>query len=168
MLNKNVLVLNRSYEPLTVCKARRAVVLTYLTKAEVLVSYNGKQVRSIRESLPLPSVIRLTNFIKLPRKEIPLTRRNILRRDGHRCQYCGKSEGPMTTDHIIPKVLGGKETWENMVCACVQCNARKGNQTLKAAGMTLLRRPRRPSYFSSILSALGEPPEEWRPYLFLD
>lgn len=168
MLAKDVLVLNRSYEPLSVCKARRAVVLVYLGKAEVVASYNGKLVRSVSRSFPLPSVVSLTRFVKLPRKEIPLTRRNILRRDNHRCQYCGETRGAMTTDHIIPKVLGGEESWENLVCACVACNARKGDRSLKAAGMRLLRRPRKPNYFTFILNSLGEPPEEWRPYLFLD
>ncbi|MEO0072918.1 MAG: HNH endonuclease [candidate division WOR-3 bacterium] len=168
MLNEEVLVLNQNYEPLTFCRARRALVLLYLGKAELVESYNGKIVRSVKNWLPLPSVLRLNRFIKVTRREIPLTKRNILRRDNHQCQYCGKKTGPMTTDHVIPKGKGGTDSWENLVCACVECNTKKGNKPYMSVGLKLLRKPKKPTYLQFILSSRDKIPEEWRPYLFVD
>ncbi len=167
MLNSRVLVLNQNFEPLTVCKVRRAVNLLILGKAELIEELNGKRIRSVSLSLPVPSVLRLKYYINVKRKEIALTKKNIIRRDNGQCQYCGSTNGIMTTDHVRPKSLGGEETWENLVCACVKCNNRKGGRTLEEARMTLLRRPKKPHYFTFIISAFGKPDERWRPYLFL-
>jgi len=110
MLNREVLVLNQNYEPLSITKARRAVVLLYLGKAEMVERYDGHFVRGITVSIPLPSVVRLIYYIKAPRNAVALTRKNIIRRDRHTCQYCGIQTGPMTTDHVIPKRLGGRDS----------------------------------------------------------
>jgi len=110
MLNRNVLVLNQNYEPLSVCSVKRAVILVYLGKAEIIEKHDGYMIRSVSVSIPLPSVVRLGFYIHVPHKRILLTRKNIIQRDGHRCQYCGENHGAMTVDHVIPKIYGGKDT----------------------------------------------------------
>jgi len=91
-----------------------------------------------------------------------------LRRDGYRCQYCGTRGEPLTTDHIIPRSMGGSETWENLVTACIRCNNKKGNRSPDRAGMTLLAMPRRPSFYSFIKFYHPDSHDKWRPYLFMD
>jgi len=169
MLTSNrVLVLNQNYEPMSVCTARRAIVMQLLGKVEVVETYDGVRVRSVSRSIPLPSVVRLGTYIKVPYKKILLTRKNIIKRDGHICQYCGDTVGPMTVDHVKPKSYGGTDTWENMVCACEYCNNKKGDRLPNMAGMKLLRKPRRPSHITFIQSFIGISDNRWKPYLFLD
>ena len=167
VLNQLVLVLNQNYEPLSVCRARRAIVMVLLGKAEVI-EEKPIPVRSLSLSLPLPSIVRLSIYIKAPKPEIPLTRKNILRRDGFRCQYCGVKDVPLTTDHMIPRSMGGRDTWENLICACVDCNNKKGNWTPRQAGLQLLKRPRKPHRYTYIKFYSSIPDHRWRPYLFLD
>jgi 5-methylcytosine-specific restriction endonuclease McrA len=107
-------------------------------------------------------------YIQTPRKRIALTRRNVLKRDGYRCQYCGTRRGPMTTDHVVPRALGGRDRWDNLVCACIRCNNRKGNRTPEQAGMGLARAPRAPHRYMQITFYTPIPDKRWRPYLFLD
>jgi 5-methylcytosine-specific restriction endonuclease McrA len=166
--NNRVLVLNQNYEPMSVCSARRAIVMHLLGKVEVVETYDGVKVRSVNRAIPLPSVVRLGVYIKVPYKKILLTRKNIVKRDHHTCQYCGDTAGPMTVDHVTPKSYGGTDTWENMVCACEQCNNRKGDRLPEMAGMKLLRQPRRPSHITFIQSFIGISDDRWKPYLFLD
>lgn len=168
ILNQNVLVLNQNYEPLSVCSARRAFLLLYMGKAEMIETYDGYRIRSILKSYPLPSVVRLDRFIKSPRKKILLTRKNIIIRDGGTCCYCNSTRGPMTVDHIIPKNMGGSDSWENMVCACERCNNKKGGRTLAKAGMKLLRKPVRPSHITYIQRFIGVTDDRWKPYLFME
>ena len=165
MLNRRVLLLNQNYEPLSVCRARRALALVLLRKAE-LVELTDLVARSVNLALPVPSVLRLNYYIKLRRKDVPLTKRNVLRRDDSTCQYCGERMPDMTTDHVVPKSRGGDDSWENLVCACPRCNAVKGDRTPRRAAMPLLRRPKKPHYFTFTVSTLGEVPEVWRQYLF--
>src|SRR5919202_6945328 len=141
-VDANVLVLNLDLQPLNVCNVRRAVVLLEKRKAEVI-EQNGHIIRSEREVLRSPSVIRLSYHIKRPRPVVKMTRKEILQRDEHACQYCGK-RGDLTLDHVIPRHQGGQHTWENVVAACKQCNHRKGGRTLAEAKMTLRRLPFRP------------------------
>ncbi|MEO0079250.1 MAG: HNH endonuclease [candidate division WOR-3 bacterium] len=166
MLNRHVLLLNQNYEPLSVCRARRALVLMLLRKAEPIERYDA-EVHSVNMTLPLPSVLRLNYYVNVRRREVPLTKRNILRRDRNTCQYCGRRLAVMTTDHVIPKSMGGTESWDNLVCACPECNARKGNRTPTQAQMRLIRKPKTPHYISFAVNALGDVPETWRQYLFL-
>lgn len=167
-LSQHVLVLNGNFEPLSVCTARRAVVLVVLGKAEIVERSDGLKVHSVNASWPLPSVVRLGGYVRVPQKRILLSRKNILKRDGHRCMYCGTLQGRMTVDHIIPKLRGGTDSWENLICACHTCNNRKGNRTPEEAGMPLLGRARRPNHITFIQQFIGIRDKRWRPYLFLD
>ncbi len=166
MLNSRVLVLNQNYEPMSVCSARRAIGLLFLEKAE-MIERNHEIVHSVSQAIPLPSIVRLSRLVHVPRKRILLNRRNIIKRDNHRCQYCGSMDGPVTVDHIIPRDRGGCDTWENLACACVECNSKKRNRTPREAGMKLLKQPRKPGYLFFIQHLVGIPDERWKPYLFI-
>ena len=137
MINRSVLVLNQNYEPLNICRVRRAIVLVYEGKAEMLEDGSGF-VHSISCEFPLPSVIRLSYIIKRPRLKRRLTRLEIFNRDRYTCQYCGKVTQQLTLDHVIPRYRGGEQTWENVVSACIPCNRRKAGQTPKEARMKLM------------------------------
>lgn len=166
MLNHAVLLLNQSYEPLTVCNVKRAITLIYLGKAE-MVEKNSGWLHSVSMQMPIPSVIRLGRQIKAPRTRILLNRKNLIIRDNHTCQYCGKKTSPLTIDHVIPKHYGGKDTWENLVVACQACNHRKANRTPEQAGMTLIRQPQKPHYFFYLQKIIGVKDQQWKPYLFI-
>jgi 5-methylcytosine-specific restriction endonuclease McrA len=168
MLSRNVLVLNQNYEPLSVCTVKRAVILIYLGKAEIIEKYDGNKIRSVSWSLPVPSVVRLGFYIRVPQKRILLTRKNIIKRDGHTCQYCGENHAQMTVDHVIPKIYGGQDSWENLVCACIRCNNIKGNRTPEQAGMRLLKKPKRPNHITFIQQFVGISDHRWKQYLFLE
>ena len=167
VLSRNVLVLNQNYEPLLICTVKRAVVMIFLGKAEIIEKHDGARIRSVSTSVAVPSVVRLGTYAKIPRKRIVLTRKNVIKRDGGRCMYCGTKEGPMTVDHVIPKRFGGTDTWENLVSACMRCNNFKGNRTPEQAGMKLLTKPRRPNYIMFIHLLIGVADNQWKPYLFL-
>jgi 5-methylcytosine-specific restriction endonuclease McrA len=166
MINYPVLVLNQSFEPLTVCRARRAVVLIFQGKAEMLENGIGF-IHSIRETVPLPSVIRLARLVRRPRREKKLTRFEIFNRDRYTCQYCGQQTRQLTLDHIIPRYRGGQHTWENVVGACVACNRRKAGRTPQEAGMKLIRPPGPPKAnpFFSIPYRYMQARDEWQKYL---
>ena len=163
----HVLVLNQDYSALTICGIERAVVLIHLRKAEVVESYNGRFIRSPSVRYPWPSIVRLKFYVRVPYRRIGLSRKNILRRDGFRCQYCS-SRDDLTVDHILPKSRGGRDTWENLVAACTRCNNRKGNRTPEEANMHLHRKPFRPSHVMFIRDFVGTLDDTWKPYLFLD
>ncbi|MCU0330338.1 MAG: HNH endonuclease [Candidatus Kapabacteria bacterium] len=167
-MSTKVLVLNQSYEPISVCSAKKAMVLLWLTKAELVEERSTLSIRSMRSSFPYPSVIRLSSYLRIPYRKIELSRKNILRRDGHRCQYCGATHAPLTVDHVIPRSRGGGDHWENLVCACVHCNNKKGSRTPEEASMRLLTQPRRPSHVQFLRHYVGKIDETWRPYLFMD
>ena len=136
----HVLVLNASYEPLNITSWRRAVVMVLKGKAEGL----EHEERNLRQDFLAPTVIRLRQFVRIPFKELPLTRRNVFQRDHHTCQYCGYRGDKLSIDHVIPRSRGGQDTWENVTTACIRCNVRKGNRTPKEAEMPLNSVPRRP------------------------
>ncbi len=162
----HVLVLNQDYRALTITSVQRATVLVLLQKAELVESESGRFIRSPNLSVPWPSIVRLKMYVRVPYKKIMLTRKNVLRRDHHRCQYCG-SKDQLTIDHVFPKSRGGRDTWENLVAACVPCNNRKGNRTPVEAKMKLSRKPFRPSYVMYIRDFVGSLDDTWKPYLFL-
>jgi 5-methylcytosine-specific restriction endonuclease McrA len=146
----------------------KAIVLLYLGKAEMIAAADGKLVRSVSVTMPFPSIVRLSVYVRVPYKRIILSRKNILRRDAHRCQYCGRSDLPLTVDHVVPISRGGEDTWENLVCACVGCNNRKGDRTPEEADMALRRKPMRPNHVTFIRHFVGSLDERWKPYLFLN
>jgi 5-methylcytosine-specific restriction endonuclease McrA len=168
VINRNVLLLNQNYEPLTVCSARRAVVLLFQGKAEMIETADGLKIRTVSNSYSLPSVVRLWRYRRVPYRRIMLTRKNIITRDNHQCQFCGVKKGAMTVDHVIPRTRKGTETWENQVCACVKCNNKKGDRTPHEAGMRLLKQPKRPSHIMFIQRYIGNSDHRWRQYLFMD
>jgi 5-methylcytosine-specific restriction endonuclease McrA len=143
MVNLPVLVLNQNYEPLNVCRARRAIMLVCYGKAEMLENGSGF-IRSTNHIFPVPSVIRLIYMIKRPRPKPKLTRIEVFNRDHNTCQYCGKQTRQLTLDHVIPRHQGGEHSWENVVSACILCNRRKAGRTPEQAKMKLLRSPSHP------------------------
>jgi 5-methylcytosine-specific restriction endonuclease McrA len=165
-LNARVLLLNQSYEPLTICNVKKAMILIILGKAELIAKNEKKNIHTISYTFPWPSVVRLNGYIKVPYKRIILTRRNILKRDGHKCVYCGRGDLPLTIDHIIPRSKGGDDSWENLVSACLPCNNRKGDRTPDEADMNLRANPYAPNHIIFIKNNAGRVEETWKPYLF--
>jgi 5-methylcytosine-specific restriction endonuclease McrA len=166
-MNAKVLILNQNYEPMSVINVRKAVVLLYLGKAELIAAKDGLELHSVTMTMPFPSIVRLAVYVRVPFKKIILSRKNILRRDGHRCLYCGRGDVPLTVDHVLPLSRGGEETWENLVSACVKCNNKKGDRTPEEAHMPVRRRPMRPNHVTFISHFVGTLDERWKPYLFL-
>lgn len=164
MLNSQVLLLNQNFEPLTICTARRALVMVWAGKAEIIES-NGHFIRTVSMAFKVPSIIRLLLYIQSKRRwDIQLTKQNIIRRDRKVCQYCGTTEGYMTVDHVVPRSMGGTDTWGNLVCACSSCNNRKRDQSPEQAGMELIKTPKKPHY-RTFLFCRGPLISAWRPYL---
>ena len=178
------LVLNATYEPLCVVPVRRAVVLVLKEKAEVLHATDA-ELHSERRAFAVPSVIRLTYFVKVPfRARAALSRRAVFVRDGHRCQYCGDgfSTSELTfdhvtpvakggrkdwenIDHIVPRSRGGEHVWENVVAACRPCNTRKEDRLLHEVGFVLRRKPMAPRELTWVIVAVGTVHPHWEPYL---
>jgi len=166
MINLPVLVLNQNYEPLNICRVRRAIVLLYRGKAEMLENGAGF-IQSASHTFPVPSVIRLACLIKRPWLRPKLTRIEIFNRDRYTCQYCSKETRQLTLDHVIPRYQGGQHTWENVVSACIPCNRRKAGRTPEQAGMRLLNPPSPPrgSFFFYTLYRYPQTRDEWQKYL---
>ncbi len=167
-MNQEVLVLNSDYEPLNVCNMRRAIVLVYLGKADILHAAGNMDAVPVGDVMATPSVVKLRSHVKRPLPELKLSRRTIFARDNYTCQYCGAMTKDLTIDHVTPKRLGGKASWENLVCCCRKCNMRKSDKLAHQVGMKLLRPPRRPRYVPYISLTkylLGRKNEVWRNYL---
>jgi 5-methylcytosine-specific restriction endonuclease McrA len=166
-MNAKVLILNQNYEPMSIINVRKAIVLLYLGKAELIEANDALRVRSVSMTMPFPSILRLGVYVRVPYKKIILSRKNILRRDAHKCQYCGRSDLTLTVDHVQPISRAGEDTWENLVCACVKCNNKKGDRTPDEAAMPLRRRPMRPNHVTFIRHFVGSLDDTWKPYLFM-
>ncbi len=149
---KSVLVLNATFEPLSLVSVRRAVILLLHEKAE-LVEATERMLSSASRAFPEPLVIRLTRYVRLPHRTVPATRAGVMLRDAYTCQYCGDTPGreELTVDHVIPRSRGGGHNWENLTTACKRCNHKKGSQPLEDAQMNLLRKPIEPSYVALVL-----------------
>ena len=162
-----VLVLNASYEPLNVCDAQNAVLLLFGGKAVTVANHPGLSIRTVSETFPLPSVVRLTVFVHIRFRTASLNRKNIFLRDSFRCQYCGRTDVRLTIDHVLPKSRGGEDSWENLITACRPCNALKGDRTPLEAGMPTLTTPWRPSSLMLFREHYIPVAEAWKPYLYM-
>jgi 5-methylcytosine-specific restriction endonuclease McrA len=157
------LLLNASFEPLCVVTVRRAVVLVLKDKAEI-VARNGAELHSERRVIAVPSVIRLMHFVRVPyRSRVPLSRRAVFARDGHRCQYCLHTAENI--DHVVPRSRGGEHSWENVVASCRSCNARKEDRTLAESGLRLRRPPVAPHASLWVVATAGALDPAWEPFL---
>jgi 5-methylcytosine-specific restriction endonuclease McrA len=168
-LNQHVLVLNRLWQAVNVCTARRALTLLFQGQAQVVVGASRKSFRTLNfhewrdvsadaphdESIHaisfrirVPRIILLLMYDRLPKKEVKFTRHNIFERDKNTCQYCGEvfDRKDLNLDHVIPRDRGGPTTWENIVCSCIECNTHKANRTPQEAAMHLVRKPKRPKW----------------------
>lgn len=184
MLNSSVLVLNRSYLPIHVTSARRAFTLVYQGIARVIdeqyktfdfdswsqlaVARNEESIGTAHGPIRIPRVIVLVAFDRLPRRRVRFSRINLMARDDFQCQYCGIKpvRAELNLDHVVPRALGGRSTWENVVTSCIDCNRKKGGRTPRQANLKLKKRPERPRWtplmnlmFSSVRY------KEWRPFL---
>ncbi len=160
----SVLVLNQDYSPLTVCSVQRAFMLIFLNKADIITEVEEKKLRSISKSFPFPSIIKVRHYINIPYKGVVMSRHNIFKRDGGKCQYCGTNRD-LTIDHVIPRSKGGKSTWTNLVTACKKCNSKKSDYPLDKVGMKLVKAPVKPSYVTFLRMNTGMDREDWTPYL---
>ncbi len=142
-MNEPVLVLNANFQPINVTSSYRAINLILAEKATLIMNGRGF-IHSVTQTFPLPSVIRLKRLIKRPRPIVKFTRKEIFRRDNYTCQYCLRPSKSLTIDHVIPRHMGGKTTWDNVVTACPHCNHRKGGMTPKQSGMYPRKHPKHP------------------------
>jgi 5-methylcytosine-specific restriction endonuclease McrA len=193
-LTNSVLVLNRHYLAVHVIAVRRAFCLLYRDLAEVIHHEDGQYanydfaswcevsellaaerndddddwIRAVNFEVRIPRVIRLLRYDRVPRQTLRFNRRNLFARDGHRCQYCGRSfpSHQLSFDHVLPRSRGGETNWENVVCSCVNCNSKKGGRTPQEARMRLLRPPARPRHNPLLAMKLGNPKyESWKTFL---
>ncbi len=170
-LSSSVLVLNRLYMAVRIVNVRRAMSMLYRNMAEVVWVEDGQylsydfdnwlevsQARSrfepehdwlhtVRFQIAVPRIVRLLGYDKIPQTRVKLNRRNLFARDQNRCQYCGRKFSPaeLSVDHVVPRSQGGGTAWDNLVCACMKCNVRKGGRTPRQANMRLITKPRRPA-----------------------
>src|SRR6201987_3400478 len=191
VLNQHVLVLNRLWQAVNVCTARRALTLLFQGHAQVVLNRedgsfqtfsfsewhdfsqqepDAESVRTVSFRIRVPRVILLMVYDHLPKKEVKFTRHNIFERDKNTCQYCGKAfdRSELNLDHIVPRDRGGTTTWENVVCSCIACNTRKGNRLPHEAHMTLIRRPKRPKWRPFVhVTFSAQHHESWRHFVDL-
>ena len=162
---QHVLVLNASYEPLNVTTVRRAHVLVFKGKAEVLEQLDAPM-QSASDTYPWPHVIRLVTYVRVPRAmQRKISRRALFARDDWRCVYCGCGTGRLTLDHVVPRSRGGDSVWENVVTSCAPCNHRKGNRLPEEVHMVLRSPPRPPAPVLFIQLSAPRIPNRWQPYL---
>jgi 5-methylcytosine-specific restriction endonuclease McrA len=193
-LDGSVLVLNKFYMAVHVVSVRRAFCLLFKNLAEVITIDDGRYnafnfaswrdvslaralypepeddfIRTVHFEIQVPRIIRLLSYDRLPRQKVKFNRRNLFARDGNRCQYCGRrfATNELSLDHVVPRSRGGRATWENIVCACVRCNVRKGGRTPREAGMKLVRDPVEPRT-SPVVSLKLSHRKYWSWKTFLD
>lgn len=166
MKEAQALVLNKDYTPISVLPSKRAFAIYFKGQAEIIYNYpmEEKVLSTVKKNYPAPSVIRITNYAKIPYKRVPLTKGNVFKRDGNRCVYCGNDKD-LTIDHVIPRSKGGRDTWDNLATACSPCNSKKGDTVIEVPeGIKLYR----PHYLMMISKFIGvNVREEWKDYLFM-
>ncbi len=183
-LASDVLVLNRLWQAVNIVTARRALTLLYVGRGKVVdrdfstcgwdrwlarpASVDDAMVAGVSVSVPVPRVIQLVDYDRIPRPRVKFTRANVYLRDGHRCQYCGKQarQRELTLDHVHPRSRGGPTSWRNIVVSCVGCNAHKRDRSPEEAGMRLMRAPRQPRWHpATAIRPVLEPHPDWLPFL---
>ena len=188
-LDQHELVLNRLWQAVNICTAKRALTLLVEGRAQVVFGGNdgafqtydfsqwqdfserephAECVHTISLKIRIPRVILLVLFDRLPKKEVKFTRHNIFERDRNMCQYCGHvfERKDLNLDHVIPRDHGGPTSWENIVCSCIECNTQKANRTPLEAGMYLIRKPKRPKWRPFIHVSFGLPHHDsWKHFL---
>jgi 5-methylcytosine-specific restriction endonuclease McrA len=188
-LDQQVLVLNRLWQAVNVCSARRALALLFQGQAQVVFgdqdgafqTFSFPEWRDFSEQEPhpesvltisfrirVPRVIMLLVFDRLPKQEVKFTRHNIFERDHNTCQYCNKQmdRKDLNLDHVIPRDRGGPTTWENIVCSCIPCNTRKANRTPAEAGIKLFRKPTKPKWRPFVqFSFTARCHDDWKHFL---
>ena len=158
------LVLNAGYEPLAVVSYKRAIVLVMNQKATIVAADQAHPVWATTGSWDRPSVITLTRYVHLPRsRSLPVSRRGVLRRDDHRCAYCGRTAN--TIDHVQPRSRGGRDSWDNLVACCLRCNNIKSDRTPAEMGWDLLFHPKIPIGSSWVVRGVERPLPQWDEYL---
>lgn len=164
----NTLILTPWMTPLMIVPWQAAVTLMFLDKVDVLESYD-EEIRSPSTTIRMPAVVRLRKQVRDMKKGVKFSRTNVMTRDKFTCQYCGVRlpMAQLNYDHVLPRRLGGKTVWENIVTACYPCNARKAGRTPEMAGMRLIRKPFRPRSLpvSNVVLANRTIPDPWRPYV---
>jgi 5-methylcytosine-specific restriction endonuclease McrA len=194
-LSHSVLVLNRNYMAVHVVNVRRAIALLFRDLAEVIHLESGqylnydfgswREISELRQAfeefepeadwlhavnfaIQIPRIVRLLSYDKVPKLGLRFNRRNVFARDANQCQYCGRSfpTSELSLDHVIPRSRGGAASWENIVCSCVDCNAKKGGRTPKEARMRLIREPCCPKQSPLLAMKLSNPKyESWKTFL---
>ena len=166
MLNRKVLLLNSSYEPLNIVNAKKAIIMMLLDKVDYVEKTNIF-INSVNSKFLLPSIVKLKSYIYIKKRKLSLTRKNIFIRDNYICQYCNKTNGQLTIDHVIPKYKGGRDSWENLVSACSSCNLKKGDRFVEDLNMKLLKKPIKPTYIIHLQKYANKGHLTWKPYLFM-
>ena len=183
-LECSVLVLNRFYMAIRVINVRRGLTLLYRGCAEVITIEESQYanydfdawcevsqllamekqpgedyLQAVNFEIQVPRIVRLSRYDKLPKTTVRFNRKNLFARDDHQCQYCGQTRpmSQLSLDHVVPRSLGGKTTWENIVCSCLKCNSRKGGRTPNQAGMLLLSKPVKPRSNPAMSIPLDDP-----------
>ena len=193
-LDASVLVVNRLFMAVQIVSARKAFALLCKECAEVVsvdeddkyTFYDLKSwiqvsqlkaqfkhpdddwVRTVSFEIRVPKIIRLLLYDRLPQHTVKFNRRNIFARDEGRCQYCGKKfpSPELSLEHVVPRSRGGGSTWENIVCACTECNKKKGGRTPQEAGMRLIRKPFKPRRNPLLkLKLRSQKYESWKAFL---
>lgn len=158
------LVLNAGYEPLSVVSYRRALMLVMNGRATTIESDDHHPVRTLMGSLERPTVIVLKRYVRVPQgRQVPVSRRGVLRRDGHRCAYCQSTAS--TIDHVVPRSRGGVDSWENLVACCLRCNNVKGDRTPQEMGWSLRTPPKAPYGTAWLVRGIERPQPHWEEYL---
>jgi 5-methylcytosine-specific restriction endonuclease McrA len=184
VLNDATLVLNRSWVAIHVTSVRTALSLVYQGVARVIspdtyqshdfeswadlsVAKGERCIHTVSLTIRVPEIIVLLGYDGIPKKEVPFSRKNLYKRDGYTCQYCGRRapSEDLSIDHIVPRSLGGKSSWTNCVLACIRCNVRKGNRSLRGAGMSLVRKPQKPDWSPALTLTFGAKKQSWEKFI---
>jgi len=184
LLNDATLVLNRSWRVVNTTTVRRALMLAIKRVARIVVpetfethdfdswtdlsvAEQERSIKSVRLRIRVPEVIVLLSYDAMPKKDVPFTRKNLCHRDRYSCQYCGRKmpREELTIDHVVPRSRGGRTGWTNCVLACVECNVRKGNRTLEAARMSLIRPPVRPRWEPHLALPITQRKQSWQRFI---